>query len=289
MKNILVIGGTRFFGKVLVEELLEKGNRVTIATRGIAKDNYGNKVQRIILDRDNEESILRALNNKYFDLIYDNICYSSNGAKKLCEVIKEKTKKYIVVSSASVYESGLNIDEEKFNPYEHKVIWGERNDFQYAEGKRQAESVVYQKFNIPSIAVRFPVVLGEDDYTKRLEFYVESILNEVPIKIDNLECEYSFISNIEAGKFLAYLSNIDYTGTINAASYEVINLKEIIKYIEHVTGKKAILKQDGAITPYNEMLECTLNTEKARNFGFEFFKIRDYIFKLIDKYLESQK
>lgn len=289
MKNILVIGGTRFFGKVLVEELLEKGNRVTIATRGIAKDNYGNKVQRIILDRDNEESILRALNNKYFDLIYDNICYSSNGAKKLCEVIKDKTKKYIVVSSASVYESGLNIDEEKFNPYEHEVIWGERNDFQYAEGKRQAESVVYQKFNIPSIAVRFPVVLGEDDYTKRLEFYVESILNEVPIKIDNLECEYSFISNIEAGKFLAYLSNIDYTGTINAASHEVINLKEIIKYIEYVTGKKAILKQDGVITPYNEMLECTLNTEKARNFGFKFFKIRDYIFKLIDKYLESKK
>lgn len=62
--KILVIGGTRFFGIHMVEELLKAGHEVTIATRGIAKDSYGERVSRIILERTNEESIKNALKDK---------------------------------------------------------------------------------------------------------------------------------------------------------------------------------------------------------------------------------
>ena len=34
MKKILVLGGTRFFGRKLVERLLKEGHDVTIMTRG---------------------------------------------------------------------------------------------------------------------------------------------------------------------------------------------------------------------------------------------------------------
>ena len=34
MAKVLVIGGTRFFGKHLVEKLVQQGHDVTIATRG---------------------------------------------------------------------------------------------------------------------------------------------------------------------------------------------------------------------------------------------------------------
>ena len=40
-KNILVIGGTRYIGKLLVQRLLRAGHRVTIATRGYAPDPFG--------------------------------------------------------------------------------------------------------------------------------------------------------------------------------------------------------------------------------------------------------
>ena len=39
--KILILGGTRFFGIYTVEDLLEKGHDVTIATRGKAHDGYG--------------------------------------------------------------------------------------------------------------------------------------------------------------------------------------------------------------------------------------------------------
>ena len=47
--NILVIGGTRFFGIHMVNELLTAGYDVTIATRGKASDSFGDKVKRIFL------------------------------------------------------------------------------------------------------------------------------------------------------------------------------------------------------------------------------------------------
>jgi len=50
-KNILIIGGTRYFGKLLVQQLIDKGHQVTIATRGQASDPFGAHVQRIRVDR----------------------------------------------------------------------------------------------------------------------------------------------------------------------------------------------------------------------------------------------
>lgn len=49
MKNILILGGTRFFGKRLVRLLLDEGFKVTIATRGNTSDEFGDQVERIQL------------------------------------------------------------------------------------------------------------------------------------------------------------------------------------------------------------------------------------------------
>lgn len=46
--KILVLGGTRFFGIHMVNELLSKGHDITIATRGKVSDGYGSKVKRVI-------------------------------------------------------------------------------------------------------------------------------------------------------------------------------------------------------------------------------------------------
>ena len=40
IKTILVFGGTRYFGKHLVRELIEQGFAVTIATRGKVADSF---------------------------------------------------------------------------------------------------------------------------------------------------------------------------------------------------------------------------------------------------------
>ncbi|MEG0295154.1 MAG: NAD-dependent epimerase/dehydratase family protein [Clostridium sp.] len=285
--EILVLGGTRFFGKVLVTKLIDRGHNVTISTRGLTKDDYGNMVNRIVIDRENKDSIESALKGKSFDVIYDNICYSPNAADILCDIIKDKTEKYIVVSSSAVYDFNRNIKEEDFDPKQHIIRYGERDDFSYDEGKRQTEAVIYQNYSIPTISVRFPVVISEDDYTKRLYSYVEAVIKEESLNIDNLDSEQSFISAKDAGEFLACLCDKEYEGPINAACEGSITLREIINYIEISSNKHAQLNSSGKSGAYNGILDCSLDTSKAKNIGFKFNYVNEYVLDLIDKYLKQ--
>ena len=99
--NILVIGGTRFFGIHMVEELLKMGHDITIATRGQASDSFGDRVKRIIIERTNEDSIKNAFKEKHYDVVIDKIAYCSNDIKYAMENIS--CDKYIYMSSTSVY------------------------------------------------------------------------------------------------------------------------------------------------------------------------------------------
>ena len=49
--NVLVLGGTRYFGIPMVQELLRQGHQVTIGTRQMTQDNFGDTVQRIQVER----------------------------------------------------------------------------------------------------------------------------------------------------------------------------------------------------------------------------------------------
>ena len=73
--NILVIGGTRFFGIPMVEKLLQIGHDVTIATRGITNDRFGKSVKRIKLDIYDSDSVKLALSGKSYDVVIDKMGY----------------------------------------------------------------------------------------------------------------------------------------------------------------------------------------------------------------------
>lgn len=202
--NILVIGGTRFFGIHMVNELLTAGYDVTIATRGKASDSFGDKVKRIFLERTKEESVREALSGTHYDVVIDKIAYCSNDIKYVMDVID--CDKYIYMSSTSVYNpKHINTVEADFDGIENELIWCDRKAFHYEQIKRQAECALWQQYPEKNwIAVRYPFAIGKDDYTKRLLFYVEHTMKSIPMNIDNVDCQMSYIRSDEAGKFLAF-------------------------------------------------------------------------------------
>lgn len=72
--NILVIGGTRFFGIPMVDDLLAHGHNVTIVIGGTTLNSYGDSVNRII-GGTQEDSMKNALQGKHFDVVIDKIAY----------------------------------------------------------------------------------------------------------------------------------------------------------------------------------------------------------------------
>jgi uncharacterized protein YbjT (DUF2867 family) len=71
-RKVLVIGGTLFIGRALVKELLKAGHEVSILHRK-PRHNLGKKVAGIVADRNDPESLKRALSGKSFDVVYDNV------------------------------------------------------------------------------------------------------------------------------------------------------------------------------------------------------------------------
>ena len=284
--NILVIGGTRFFGVHMVNELLEMGYQVTIGTRGVTPDPFSDKVSRIKLDHTNPDSMKNALKGLHFDVVIDKVAYCSNDVKYVMEAVN--CDRYIYMSSTAIYElDHKDVREDEFDGLSGELVWCNRPDYSYSEVKRQAEYALWQKYGDRQwIAVRYPYVVGEDDYTKRLYFYVENAIKGNPMYIDNVDSQMSFIKSDEAGKYMAYLVDKDFTGPINGCSYGTISIREILEYVEKKTGKQAVIADTGEVAPYNGTKSHSVNVDKAAGLGYEFSNIKEWMYELIDRYIE---
>lgn len=285
--KVLVLGGTRFFGVHMVNSLLNRGHEVTIATRGKVKDIFGDKVERVIIERTNGDSLKEAFGKQYYDIVCDNLAYCSNDVQALLNSLK--CGRYVMTSSASVYKNQhLKTSESEFEPLKHPLKWCSRQDYPYDEAKRQAESALFQEYSqFESVAVRFPYVIGEDDYTERLYFYIEQIIKGNPMNLDNLNEQIGFVNSSEAGDFLAWIAEQKFVGSINGNNIGTISLKEIINYVEHKTKIKAIYSSEGLNGAYNGQKSFSLDVNKASELGYCFTELNSWIYKLLDEYISK--
>lgn len=282
-RKVLVIGGTRFMGVQLVKELLALGNDVTIATRGHTKDNFGMYVNRLIMDVSNADSVKSALCGKFFDIVFDNLAYCSIYADNVLSNIN--CNKYIQLSSVETYKDMIiDMKESYFNPY---ILPFEVCNISagYVKGKRQAECIAYQKYKqIPSITVRIPYVTKTD----RLFYYCKNTVKQIPMNIDDISRGFTFIRDIEVGRFLPWIAAQSFTGPINLASEGMVTIKMILDYIERKTNKKPLIDVvNGEESPFHVYHEKTfsMNMDKARKLGYKTSHINDWFWKLMDEYI----
>lgn len=285
--KILVVGGTRYFGIPMVNTLLRNGHEITIATRGNSKPEFEGVVDYVSLDRMDSASVNEALGGRHFDLIIDKIAYSSNDVKALLENVS--CDKYIQMSTCSVYpKEHADIKENEFKPEEYELHWIDRIQ-NYEETKRQAERAVFEFMSPANISfVRYPIVMGENDYTGRLDFYIEHIRDQKAMNIDDLDKEMAFICEKDAGDFIAYLADHFVPGPINGCSKETVKIANLVEYIEKSLGKKAAINRQGDNAPYNGFEDTlSLNTEKAEAIGYRFRELKEWLYQLIDLRIKS--
>ncbi len=282
----LVLGGNRFFGKRLVSLLLQRGAEVTTLNRGQRGDDFGNRVQRIRMDRKKLDKNHPSIANQKWDIIYDHICYDAIEAKLAGETFRGKTKHYVFISSQSVYSPGSDIAESAFDPISHSFSSPVDRDQDYGEAKRQAEATFFQSNAFPLTAVRFPIVLGEDDYTERLKQHVQWVQEGSPIFFPEMKAKISFIQSADAANFLAGLADKPVSGPVNCCSSEPIALRDVIHEIERAVGRDAIITnkdKEGQPSPFGIESDWYMNTKKMREYGFSPKPIREWLPNLVQK------
>lgn len=285
-QNILVIGGNRFFGRHLISSLIEKGHKPVLFNRQNIHDGFGSQVERIKGDRDDQKQIQEIAQSKKWDVVFDQVCFTATQAKHACSIFENQVGRYIVTSTMSVYKYGVNLKEDSFYPqnHEYKKIVNEQND--YGEAKRQMESVFYKQAQFPVTAVRFPIVLGIDDYTKRLVWHFERLREGKGVFFPNVEAKMSFVDSSDAGRSLAKLMNIDWKFPINICSPEAISIKELLAMIEKQVGKNFKLDKVAApdsASPFGIENDWYMNVDQMKTLRIVTQPLMKWLPQLISK------
>lgn len=294
MKTALILGGTQFVGKRVVHQLLEQGVDVTIATRGRASDDFGQTVHRLTLDRTDGESVAAALMGKRYDVVFDHTCYSPTEVREVVEALGDGMGKYVFISSVAVYDEGNHLKESDFDPRQFDIHYKGREEYAgflgYQEAKRASEAVLYQQAPCPVVTVRFPFIIGADDYTERFAFHVRAVLENQPVGSVDPDARFGFIDSKEAAEFLVAVARSDFSGPINAGSDGSYSIRELLKEISEVTGMTYSFadEENTNRSPYDLGGSLAQTTSFAAEKGFVFSDVHELVNKQIRELVASE-
>lgn len=168
--KILVIGGTIFVGRHIVEAALQRGHEVTLFNRGRTDATLFSNVEKVIGDR--SES-LDSLDGRTWDVVLDSSGYLPRVVRKSCEALKSKCERYVFISTGSVYKDkskpGISEDFETLVPQDSDAT--EWTDDTYGELKSGCEVVIQNTFADRALIVRPGVVVGPYDPTDRFTYW----------------------------------------------------------------------------------------------------------------------
>ena len=172
--RLLVLGGTRFVGRHIVEAALANGHAVTIVHRGRSGAELFGECQHVIADRDED---LSALRGREFDATIDVSAYFPRQVRSLAAALDGRGGNYFLVSTVSVYDTpyGRGYDESSplFSPAGEDVT--EITNETYGPLKVTCEQVAGELFGDRLTIIRPTYVIGPWDYTRRFTSWVERI------------------------------------------------------------------------------------------------------------------
>jgi 2'-hydroxyisoflavone reductase len=125
--RILVIGGTIFVGRHIVQAALDQGHRVTLFNRG--KDNPELFPEAEKLNGDRSKN-LDALRGKSWDAVIDTCGYVPRVVRKSVEVLQKACELYVYISTGAVYkdQSKLGICKQIADHSARTNCWTIRSD-----------------------------------------------------------------------------------------------------------------------------------------------------------------
>jgi 2'-hydroxyisoflavone reductase len=182
--KVLVIGGTLFIGRSLVEALLKDGHEVAILHRK-AKHDLGRRVENIVADRNDADSLREALGGRRFEVVYDNVYDWERGTTagqveatvRICS--NSRLSRYIFLSSVAAYGDGLNHKESD-------PLAPESNVNLYVRHKAATERMLFRMRShsgLPVVTFRPPFVYGPNNPFYREQFFWDRLRSGRPILI----------------------------------------------------------------------------------------------------------
>ncbi|MET9881986.1 NAD-dependent epimerase/dehydratase family protein [Streptomyces sp. NPDC006430] len=269
MQKILVIGGSRYFGKHLVTLLRDAGEEVTVLNRGSAAPPPG--VAHLAADRDDGRQLLAALGPRTFDVVIDQVCYTPAQASVARRVFAGRTARYVMTSTMEVYDPAPPTPEA----------------LAYAEGKRRAEAVFLgepeggpEAFGFAAVRTAHVLGGGREEFTGRLAHYVERIAAGAPVEVHEAPHATSFIHHREIARFLQWAAGQTFTGAVDVASHGALDVLGLCESVAEQVGRPAryrVVENGAPASPFSFDRAYALDNSRASGLGFDFGRVADWL------------
>ncbi|KKU52792.1 MAG: hypothetical protein A3A28_04340 [Candidatus Sungbacteria bacterium RIFCSPLOWO2_01_FULL_47_32] len=275
--KILFIGGSRFVGPLVIEELLERGHEVTVFNRGLLRQSYPKEVTFVKGNRNRGFPF-----KERFDSVIDTCAYREKQTER---VIRELKFDFLVhISTAAVYKKTETFPLIEESPLGDWPVWGD-----YNKGKVECEKTLAVS-GLPYATIRPVYILGPKNYLARESFIYSKIKNGLPtILPGNGRALIQFIFADEVAETIVLIAENKNEGAFNIAGNDTITLKGLVEEMSKIVGKEPIIKYNLSADSekFNEVEfpfaneNFAVSNEKIKRLGIKFVPLleglrRDY-------------
>ncbi len=245
MRNILVIGGSYFVGRVCVEELVkDPENRICVVNRGNRQLEL-NGVLEIICDR-HDHGLKNAIPRLKWHAVIDFCAYTPLDIVQLMLAIPHPAVgHYIFISTTSVYADtlGLPVKEDAPKLASPRPEPGPAADYGYNKWKAEEKVVdLCRKSGVPYTILRPTIIYGKYNYAPRESYFFKLITEGKAIALPKNELAlYQFVSVWDVAQVIRLcLGNAAvFNDAFNLAAEDLISYRRFIHVLQEIMNTRA--------------------------------------------------
>lgn len=216
--DVLVLGGTSFVGRAIVEDLVARGHAPTLFTRGRTNPDLFADLPRRTGDRSTGD--YASLEGGRWDAVVDVSGYVPRHVAQAMLALADRAHRYLFISTGSVYdrfgavETGMDEDSPRLEPYrDSEEITGET----YGRLKVACEDDLLARLGDRATIVRPGIVAGPHDTTDRFTYWVRRASRGGRVAVPaRLEQPVQVVDSRDLARLVTVLLEDDRPGTYNA-------------------------------------------------------------------------
>lgn len=242
MKKTLILGGTQFIGRNLVQRLLDIGGYdLTLFNRQQTQNNLFPDVKRIKGDR--ETADINQISAKHWDYVIDLSCYYPDALTNTLNSLQGKHVKYVFISTCSVYS---NENEALRSKSEEAEILEcddteriDRTTQSYGNRKAECERILHQS-GMDYVILRPALVFGPHDHTDRFYYWLHQVhTNDTVLLPENGKRTFSMTYVNDLVDVMIQSLNLDRSPKVyNVITFPESSIEQIVECASLILEKR---------------------------------------------------
>lgn len=238
--KLLILGGTVFLGRHIVEYARERGHEVTIFTRGQRNPDLFPEVERL---RGNRDGDLGLLAGRRWDAVIDTSGYFPRVVRASAEQLANQADRYIFISTISVFSDYSKVGMAEDGPIGTiadptvEEVTGES----YGPLKALCEQAVQEAFPGRALIIRPGLIVGPHDQSDRFTYWPTRLARGGEVLVPRtLDREIQVIDVRDLAAWTVRMAEEGTTGVYNATGPDrALTMRELFDTGRAVAGSDA--------------------------------------------------